>query len=111
MRVPLNGPAYRLAALQMSCQRSVNLYLEVPEKPSKTPSMLRPTPGLLKRATLGDGPIRGMLVAGGFLWVVSGAEVYRVSPTFGTKRIGVLATPVGAVSMASNGLQVLLVDG
>lgn len=111
MRVPLNGPAYRLSALQMSCQRAVNLYLEVPEKPSKTPSMLRPTPGLLRRATLGDGPVRGAIVAGGFLWVVSGAAVYRVSPTFGTQQIGVVSTQAGAVSMASNGLQVLMVDG
>lgn len=112
MRIPFNGPAYRLPAqLPQSCQRAVNLFLQVSEKPSKTPNMMVPTPGLLKRATLGVGPVRGQQVAGAYNYVVSGREVYRVSKTFGATLIGTIGTVSGAVSMASNGPQILIIDG
>lgn len=111
MLVPFVGPTYNLPQKPMSVQRCVNLFLQTAEKPSKTAAMLVPTPGLQLRATIGVGPIRGMFVQNGFLWVVSGRSVYRVSASFTAVLIGKISTASGIVSMASNGTQILIVDG
>ena len=111
MQIALNGPAYRLPQLQQSCQRCVNLMLQVAEKPSKSASMLIPTPGLALRQTLPVGPTRGAIVSGGSLWVVSGRNVYRLNATYAATYIGQIQSESGPVALAANGPQILIVDG
>jgi hypothetical protein len=118
VRVPLVGPAYRLPrALPQSCQRSVNLYIQPAEAPSKVAAMLVPTPGLRRLLEIGVGPIRGLYTAGatgfsgGFLFAVSGSKLYRISALYVATEVGQLLTTTGAVSMASNGTELLIVDG
>lgn len=111
MRIPFVGPAYRTRSLNQSAQRCVNLYLEATERGGKTEYTLYGTPGLVLRATVGDGPIRGTVVLPGYMLAVSGDEVYRVNPDWTSTLLGTIGTESGPVFMAWNGTQVLLVDG
>lgn len=81
----------------------VNWY---PAKDDERGVIMRGVPGLEEYTELGDGPIRGMKVAGGALYVVSGANVYRNG-----LRIGGLLTTTGRVWMEYNLVHVMIVDG
>ena len=79
------GPTYTLAAPSAGSQRLVNLYPEVHEAGPRKGNVARfvGTPGLRKRATIGDGPIRGEhYTSTGQLFVVSGTSVYEVIPNW-----------------------------
>lgn len=91
-----------------SAQRLVNLYAEPNQDGTIT---LYGTPGLRLLATVGSGPIRGLCVANGLLYVVSGSGVYSVDTDLNITLLGTIGTSSGMVSMASNGLKIQLVDG
>jgi hypothetical protein len=114
--MPLTGGAYTAHSLIAAAQRSVNLYAEpVPKgQLEASPVAHYPTPGTRLLSTVGTGPIRGIRQATtGGVYVVSGAGVYAVNPTtwagthLGDITFG-LTTPV---SMADNGLDLVIVDG
>ena len=109
------GPTYTLEAEAAGAQRLVNLYLEGYEAgPVKNNlARFRGTPGLRRRATLGDGPIRGIHRAStGQLFVVSGANVYEVFSYWSAQlRSGGLASSSGRVTMASDGTRLVIGDG
>lgn len=113
-RIGFVGPAYALDNVDVASQRSVNWYLvslEEANEPAKV--MLRGTPGLKNWVTVSTGkPVRGAIVAGSVLLVVCGSGVYTVS-TAGvvSSSLATIATSQNPVSMATNGLQVLIVDG
>lgn len=106
----------------MDCERTVNMYLEVNALgtgKSEEKSVLIGMPGLELYATCGDGPIRATYTTkdNKQLFIVSGPQVYRLEITATTKPIttptliGVLESETGPVSIADNGIQVLMVDG
>lgn len=109
------GPTYTLAAESAGAQRLVNLYLEGYEAGPRKNNVARlvGTPGLRKRATLGDGPIRGVHTAStGQLFVVSGANLYEVFSSWSAQvRSGSLASSTGRVTMASDGTRLVIGDG
>lgn len=109
------GPSYTLEAPSAGSQRLVNLYLEVNEAGPRKNNIarLKGTPGLRRRATLGDGPIRGVHRAStGQLFVVSGGSVYEVfSDWTSTQRSGALVSISGRVSMVDDGTRVVIGDG
>ena len=109
------GPSYTLEHPSAASQRCVNLYPEVHEAGPRKGNVarLKGTPGLRLRATLGDGPVRGVHRANtGQLFVVSGANVYEVfSGWSATLRSGSLASSTGRVTMADDGTRVLIGDG
>ncbi len=109
------GPSYTLAHPSAGSQRLVNLYPEVHEAGPRKGNVARfvGTPGLRLRATLGDGPIRGVHRANtGQLFVVSGAYLYEVfSHWTATQRSGVLASSSGRVTMADDGTRIVIGDG
>lgn len=111
MRIPLLGPSNRTRGIGQSAQRSVNCYLEKTERGGRTEWTLYGTPGLILRATLGNGPIRGQLAYGAYDYVVSGNTVYRMTTGYASTSLGTLSTASGRVSMACNGTQILIVDG
>lgn len=114
MQIPIVGGAYRLPRqVPMSAQQCVNLMPQRPEQPAKTDAMLVPTPGLRRLGTLPTAPVRQLLVTRGLLYVVAGNRLYRVrlSPSFDATDLGTLTSTTGPVQMASNGQQVLIVDG
>lgn len=109
------GPSYTMAHKTAGSQRLVNLYPEVHEAGPRKGNVARfvGTPGLRKRATLGDGPIRGIHRAStGQLLVVSGANVYEVFSHWAAQmRSGGLASSSGRVSLADDGTRMLIGDG
>lgn len=109
------GPTYTLAHPSAGTQRLVNLYPEIQEAGPRKGNVARfvGTPGLRKRATLGDGPIRGEHRAStGQLFVVSKSSVYEVFSDWTTElRSGSLASISGRVTMASDGTRVVIGDG
>ena len=108
------GPAYALDTIDAACQRSVNWYLVgMDEQNEPTKVMLRGTPGLKNWVTVSaNEPVRGCIVAGTKLLVVCGAKVYTVT-TAGvvSSSLATLSSSQGTISMATNGQQVLMVDG
>jgi hypothetical protein len=108
-KLPLIGPAYRARSLNVSAQRAVNCYLEAGA--DGAPVALLGTPGTALKATLGSGPIRGGIFAGGYSWFVSGNTVYRLSSEYASTNCGTIATSSGNVSLSANDTQILIVDG
>lgn len=107
--IPFIGPAYQASSLNVSAQRAVNCYLEVGAEGAL--NALIGTPGTVLRATLGNGPVRGGISAGGYSWFVSGNTVYRVSSSYSTTNCGTILTSSGPVSLAANDTEILIVDG
>lgn len=111
MRIPFVGPAYKLASVNQSAQRCVNLFLEQTEQGGKTQAALYRTPGKIRRVTVGSGAIRGLLAFGPWLYAVSGDGVYRIGADYAATLLGTIGTTINTVGMACNGSQVLIVDG
>lgn len=86
-----------------------NLFAEINEDQSIT---LYGTSGKVAVANVGlGGAIRGMIAANNFLYVVCESTVYRIDAAYVVTTIGTINTSTGLVSMASNGLDVIIVDG
>lgn len=118
MRVPIlfNGPAYESDSAFMSNQVCRNFYLrpypEINPATGKEAFALFGTPGFEEWVNLGvEGEIRGSLVFDGNLYVVVKQSLYRVSTTGATTLLGALSSAVGLVSMATNGVDLIIVDG
>jgi hypothetical protein len=92
----------------VSAQKLINWYLEINKDDQEFPFVLYPTPGLVIRAIVGDGPIRGIHKMGDDLWVVSGDRLYRVPSSWIATDIGQVSG-TGMVTMANNGTHVLIV--
>lgn len=92
--------------------QEINLFVEVVEgKDGKSPAYLQMTPGLDFLLTVGAGPIRGLHVLAGVLYVVSGAFVYQVTVSLISTNIGQIASTTGPVAMIDNGTQLAIFDG
>lgn len=91
-----------------SAQSLINLY---PERNANGTVTLYGTPGKRLWAAIGGGPIRGAIAANGVAYIVSGSSVYSVTGAGVASSIGAVSSSFGRVSMASNGVDVLLVDG
>jgi hypothetical protein len=88
----------------------INLFPEIVPEGGKEAAFLNRAPGLKLETTVGTGPIRGMLESGQWLYVVSGAKLYKVSQTYVATEIGNVGGNSGPVSMAFNGTQLFVVD-
>lgn len=107
--IPFIGPAYRAQSLNASAQRAVNCYLESGADTAE--NALYGTPGTVLRATIGTGPIRGGIAAGGYAWFVSGNQVYRLSSSYVSRLCGSIISSSGPVSLSANDTQIIIVDG
>jgi len=85
----------------------VNLFPEVVPEGGKQPAFLQRCPGLSLRATIGNGPIRGLWEHTPYLYVVSGNTLYQVTSSWTATSIGTVSG-VGPVSMADNGSQLFI---
>jgi len=110
-KVPFVGPSYQARSLNADAQRTVNCYLEMDNASPRAPVALHGTPGMVLIETLPTAPVRGCIQSGIFTWWVSGNTVYRVFAGVSLVTIGTIGTSTGQVSMASNGAQILIVDG
>lgn len=110
---PFVSGSYQARSPTFDNQRTVNLYPEASGSgTSKSIAMLIGTPGLRLWATLSDFPVRGELrINATTAIVVAGGTVYRVTNGAVATSIGTILTGITPVSMASNGLVVMLVTG
>jgi hypothetical protein len=115
MRLPLIGGAYSTRSIIASAQRCVNLYPEVNRKDALTPTTHYQRPGL---RPLSNPPIPGIgqglfHASNGAVYAVVANNLYFISPIdYSFNFLGSL-TPniVNPVSMADNGVTLVLVDG
>lgn len=101
--------------MNVDCQRCVNLYPEIDEMQTgkeKEIASLVQRPGLVKRHTLGSGPIRGIYQASnGRVFAVSGQNFYEFTIDAVTDYGALLDSTAGRVSMTDDGTDLVLVDG
>ncbi|MBO0358628.1 hypothetical protein J0X19_11785 [Hymenobacter sp. BT186] len=109
MKAGLVGPSYKMRSRPFSAERCINLFPILAESKAKDVAALYGTPGLKLFATAGQGPIRGLITCGnGRTFCVSGNELYEILADKTTVVRGMLSTFNGPVSMAENGLQLML---
>lgn len=70
--------SYKARSLPLSAQNLVNFYAEKAPQDAKSQVVLYETPGIKNFAVAGNGPIRGMHVMAGVLYVISGCILYSV---------------------------------
>ncbi|GBQ34282.1 hypothetical protein HLH34_15355 [Gluconacetobacter azotocaptans] len=109
-QVAFAAQSYQARAVALDAQRCVNFYAEFAPKDAKSPVAVWGCPGMVAFARCGDGPVQGMCLMGGALYVVSGQVLYRVDADGSSVELG--ATLVtGPVSMDTNGVDLVWVDG
>ena len=87
--------------------RMVNLFPEIVPEAGKEPAFLNRAPGLKLEVTVGLGPVRGLWVLDGNMYVVSADKLYKVTPAYVVTLIGTVSG-TGPVSMADNGTQLFV---
>lgn len=113
MKIPFVGASYVYPSVAFDAQRSINLYPAKSETgTSKDLYILCPTPGRLLYTTLPKQPIRGFYVTStGRAFAVAYDTLYEVLADGLYTPRGDINTFSGNVSMADNGLQLIIVDG
>lgn len=104
------GGANSARSKNFDAETCLNLFAEMAAGTAKSVAALYGTPGLEGWANLADGPIRGMLRFNkDVLYVVSGQSVYKVlHDPVSFSIIGSLTFAQTPVSLASNGIQVMI---
>jgi hypothetical protein len=103
--------SYKSPSSPLSAQRAVNCFAEAQPKDAKTQVALFGCPGVEEFASCGAGPVRGMHVMDGTLYVVSGQRLYSVSETGVATDIGGNISGADIVSMDDNGTELVIVNG
>ena len=107
MKTPILGSSYVARSVNAADARMVNLFPEIVPEAGKEPAFLNRAPGLKLEVVVGTGPIRGLWVLANNLYVVSGTQLYKVTPAYVVTLIGSV-TGTGPVSMADNGTQLFV---
>jgi hypothetical protein len=110
MKTPILGASYVARSVNAADNRMVNLFPEAVPEGGKEAGFLSRAPGLRLLATVGTGPIRGLWYHNNFLYVVSGAQFYKVTSAYASSLLGVVAG-TGPVSMIDNGTQIFIAAG
>lgn len=117
MRFPgFIGPSYHLDSVAIDAQRSVNWYLRRTEsgtgKEGEAAALID-RPGYDELVSVGAGlPQRGSIeTTTGAYYTVNGGKLFKISSSWVATEIGVLSTSTGHVSMADNGVSLVIVDG
>lgn len=111
--IPFVGAAYKSASLKLDAQLCINWFPELGGPTSKAVMALRGTPGTLLFCNTGvTGPGRGLFATStSRLFAVVYNTLIEIDPYGGTTVRGALSTTDGKVSMADNGVQLMIVDG
>lgn len=106
------GPAYTSISRAINCQRSVNLRLEIDTANGKSPVSLVGLPGYRTiKSDFPAAPVRGFWLAQDRAFAVVGNKLYELFANWTHTERGTLISAEGPVSIADNGLQMILVDG
>lgn len=110
MDLGIIGGAYESPVKPLAAQRCANLFPEVAEAQARAKIYLRRTPGLKTWCTGLDGAFRGGIEVRGVAYAVAGNKFYSINEAGTETDLGdVLRT--GPVSMASNGIYTVIVNG
>ena len=104
MKAPFLGQAYASRSPILSSQTAINIFPELTEQNSDEVGAFYGTPGISAKFT-GSGEVRGVHVAGGYLWAVIGSTVWRLDSSYGSLNVGSLPNSSGRVSMVHNPTQ------
>jgi len=111
MDSPILGSSYVARSVNAADSRMVNLFPEIVPEAGKEPAFLSRCPGLQRKSSIGDGPIRGLWKVNDIMYAVSGDTFYKVE-TYGRTRLKGTAigtvTGTGPVSMSDNGTQIFI---
>jgi hypothetical protein len=107
MKSPILGQAYVARSVNAADNRCINLFPEATPEAGKSAGFLNRAPGLRLLATIGTGPVRGLWTYGGYGYVVSGSELYKLDTAYGATLLGTVSGS-GPVSMADNGFQLFV---
>jgi len=107
------GPGISGRSKAISSQKRLNLYMEVRSDKDKSDLVAFGTPGLRPFVDFGSQPSRGMwwFEAINTLFLIAYDQLLEVRADGTYISRGTLSTNVGNVSMADNGLQLMIVDG
>jgi hypothetical protein len=108
MKTPILGSSYVARSVNAADARMVNLFPEIVPEAGKEPAFLNRAPGLKLEVAVGNGPIRGLWVLAGNMYVVSGSQLYKVTPAYVVTLIGTVSGTSSPVSMADNGTQLFV---
>lgn len=110
---PFVGGSANGRSPSFDASRAVNLYLEQSESgTSRSPNMLVGTPGLAPWLNLAGGGVRGLIPFTPQVSIaIVGSNVWRIAPDKSNALIGQVSLNNAVVSMASNGIDIMLVDG
>lgn len=115
MKLPLTIGAYTAKSIIAEAQRCVNLYIEDNPEDAPFPNTHYLTPGttvLVPNSLTNQNVVRCVYRASnGELYAAIGAVVYYISPSFTPVALGNIDPGTNTVSMADNGLVILLCDG
>lgn len=113
LKIPFNGPAYQSDSVFLSNQICRNFYLRPYLEMGQDAFALFGTPGLVEWKDLGvTAEVRGSLAFAGLLFVVAGDKLYSVTTGKVATELGTITTSTsGPVGMATNGLDLVVVDG
>ena len=107
MKTPILGGYAVARSVNAADNRLMNLYPEATPEGGKTAGFLTRCPGYKYVSDVGSGPIRGLWTFGGFLYVVSGVELYKVNADWAATLLGTVSGS-GPVSMSDNGEQLFV---
>lgn len=107
------GPGISGRSKAISAQKRLNLYMEVRRDEDKSDLVAFGTPGLRPFVDFGNQPARGLwwFEAINTLFAVSYDRLLEIRGDGSYTERGVLNSKTGNVSMADNGLQLMIVDG
>jgi hypothetical protein len=107
MKTPILGSSYVARSVNAADARMVNLFPEIVPEAGKEPAFLNRAPGLKLEVAVGTGPIRGLWQLAGNMYVVSGSQLYKVTPAYVVTLLGTVSG-TGPVSMSDNGTQLFV---
>jgi hypothetical protein len=107
MKTPILGSSYVVRSPNAADARMVNLYPEVIPEGGKEPAYLQRCPGMELIASVGSGPIRGLWNRENDIYIASGNELFKMTPSIAITKLGDI-TGTGPVSMADNGVQLFV---
>ena len=112
IEIPFLGGAYEGRSKSINAQQSINLFPVLDQEEGKTVIAMYGTPGTTVFSEPGTTAIvRSIHVMRDYLYAVIGADVYMIDSDGVANDLGSITTSTGHVGMASNGVQLLIVDG
>lgn len=99
--IPLVSESYQLASVPASATRLLNCYAERMPAGSRSPFIIKPTPGLSVLTTLGAGPVLASASIGRNIFFISGDHAWRMADDGNPPTdLGYVGTPSGTYELS-----------